>query len=437
MNRRKVFAGLILGFIIILVTLAGCQELGDTLPFLKSPTRSSVSPTSVDLQSTLFPEKTPSPTAEEPSTFVLWMPPRFDPESGTAAGEILRAQLEQYSTDHPGETIQTRIKAETGMGGLLDTLMTASGAAPAALPNLVLLSRPDFEKAAKAGLLAPLGMAELPADQTEWFPFSLQLASVNSSIYGVPFAGDMLVMGYKKSVIAYPPVDWEGIYKQGAPLTFPAADPLGITTALFYMNAGGSFLLEDEKVILDEKPLQDGLQIFYNGASAGIFQFWMLDQKSFPESNQIFLDTASPYELTWSSLFLNNRNENLAITPIPGITGEGTSLVSGWVLAIPQSSNEKMSESLEFMNYLIDPAFQSDWSEAAGYIPVHSKALEEWSDREESGILMKIAISAQVLPDIEILEKVGPLFSEATQDLIKQQVSYIQAANSILTRLSE
>jgi ABC-type glycerol-3-phosphate transport system substrate-binding protein len=163
----------------------------------------------------------------------------------------------------------------------------------------------------------------------------------------------------------------------------------------------------------------------------------MLDDKTFTESNRKFIETQAAYEIIWSSIFLNDKNENTAVTAIPGFNEINSDIATGWVLAIPQSSGKELGGALDLMKFFTDPLFQGRWSEAAGYIPISREALSGWSDQQVSGILMDIAAISQVLPDRDILEEVGPLFTEATQDLLKQQVSYIQASNTILSRISE
>ena len=80
-----------------------------------------------------------------------------------------------------------RIKAPDGPGGLLDSLTTASAAAPLALPDLVALPRPIMETAALKGLVHPYQNLTSPIDEPDWYPYARQLARLQDSIFGIAF----------------------------------------------------------------------------------------------------------------------------------------------------------------------------------------------------------------------------------------------------------
>ena len=63
----------------------------------------------------------------------IWLPPQFDPRSGTPAAKILKNHLDLFIALNPGVQIEVRIKAEDGPGGLLDSLGSTNVAAPLAL----------------------------------------------------------------------------------------------------------------------------------------------------------------------------------------------------------------------------------------------------------------------------------------------------------------
>jgi len=92
------------------------------------------------------PASSPTP-ASDANHLILWLPPEFDPHSGTPAGDLLNERLDAFINAHPGLTIEVRIKAVNGPGGLLDSLATTSAAAPAAIPSLVALPRGELETA--------------------------------------------------------------------------------------------------------------------------------------------------------------------------------------------------------------------------------------------------------------------------------------------------
>ncbi|RPH57050.1 MAG: hypothetical protein EHM81_12165, partial [Chloroflexi bacterium] len=98
----------------------------------------------------------------------------------------------------PGLQIEVRVKAESGPGNLLNSLSATRAAAPSILPDLVALSRADLEAATANGLLHSLdGLTTLP-DDPDWYPYARQMAHIQNTTFGLPFAGDALVLvGYR------------------------------------------------------------------------------------------------------------------------------------------------------------------------------------------------------------------------------------------------
>ena len=94
------------------------------------------------LATTPVPATEPVYTPSGPVILRIWLPPQFDPASGTPAGVLLQSRLDQFTAAHPEVKIEVRLKAEEGPGGLLEALSTAGAAAPLVLPDVVALPRP-------------------------------------------------------------------------------------------------------------------------------------------------------------------------------------------------------------------------------------------------------------------------------------------------------
>ena len=180
-----------LTFAIVLTLLAGCANISSLLPRTEPATAPSNTPTTFISTATLVP---PSATPSGPPTLRIWVPPQFDPFAGTAAGTLLQDRLDAFVDRHPGLRIDVRVKAESGTNGLLNALSTTRSAAPSILPDLVALSRADLESATAKGLLHPMdGLTTLPED-ADWFPYARQMARIQNSTFGLPFAGDALAL---------------------------------------------------------------------------------------------------------------------------------------------------------------------------------------------------------------------------------------------------
>ena len=129
------------------------------------------------------------------------MPPQFDPESDTPAGDLLQERLDLYTAQRPDIRIETRVKASSGTGGLLDSLSSANAAAPLVVPDLILLPRTSLEIAALKGLLFPYDGLTDTLDESDWYPYAQELGQIQTSTFGLPFAGNALVSLYRPSEI--------------------------------------------------------------------------------------------------------------------------------------------------------------------------------------------------------------------------------------------
>ena len=258
--------------LLLIISLAGCDAPGQPDGTLTPALPTAVSQGTNGAGSTSIPE-TPAGT-ELPSqlpgvvTLRVWLPPEFDPYSGTPAGDLLKTRLEQFSAQNPGVSVEVRLKAVQGAGGLLESLVASSAAAPLALPDLVALPRPLLESAALKGLIYPYNTSNLSLEGEDWYEYARQMGTLQTTLFGLPFAGDALVLTYRPDVLN-PPQDWQALLDGNHLLVFPAADPNAYVTLVFYLAQDG--LLQDEqgRPTLTESALLHVLD-YYQQAAGGI-----------------------------------------------------------------------------------------------------------------------------------------------------------------------
>src|SRR3990172_8842538 len=183
--------------LLALILAAGCAGL----PVDVAPTLSAAPPASATPPPT--PQITNTPSGRK--VLKLWLPPQFDPNLDTPASQILKARLEEFTARRPDVRVEVRLKALQGTGGLLDSLITASAAAPLALPDLVALPRPVLETAALKGFLHPFDDLINDLEDPDWYDYARQLARLQDSQFGQPFAGDALILVYRQEIVPEPP----------------------------------------------------------------------------------------------------------------------------------------------------------------------------------------------------------------------------------------
>jgi multiple sugar transport system substrate-binding protein len=213
---------------------SGLPELVETPVPTRAPTGTAAP---------LRPTSTPAAqtTPDGPVMLRIWVPPQFDPYADTEAGKLLLARLEEFAARRPRMRLDIRVKALQEPGGILDALTTTSAAAPLAMPDLLLLPHPLMEAAALKGLLVPFDNLSTAMEAPDWYDYARQLARLQNSTFGIPFAGDGLLMVYRPDQVGEPPRDWQGAQQMQLPLAFPVADPRRCSPWLCTRQLGGGF----------------------------------------------------------------------------------------------------------------------------------------------------------------------------------------------------
>jgi multiple sugar transport system substrate-binding protein len=433
---------ILLAFLMILA--AGCSSL----PFQTATPDLEVTPeTTLAATPSLGPAFTPSPPGEGtpsgPVTLILWLPQQFDPNSGTPAATLLKDRLEEFSLRRPGVRLDVRLKTIDGTGGLLDSLTAASAAAPLALPDLIALPRPLMETAALKGLLQPLdGLTEI-IDNPNWYDYARELSRLQETTFGLPIAGDALLLVYHPSAIAEPPDTWEQVLAMETPLLFPAADPHALTTQAFYQSAGGVVQDEQGRPMLDVNILTQLLSFYQNGELNEVIPYWLSQYETFEQAWTGFQENPQAATVTWVSKYLaaealspdpdelteeedvpteGELDEGLlAGAPLPTPSGDPFTLATGWVLSLAGSQPSKQALALELAEFLTESSFLAAWSEASGLIPPRSDVLEGWQDESARVLVSLVAGSAHIYPSTDVLSSLAPAFQQVTLQILKQQ----------------
>lgn len=426
--------------LIFALSASGCEQILAEIPFLQRGQPTAAPTAAPDPVVTPLPQVTTTTETPviDPNQITLWLPPEFDPENDTLAGGLLKQQLDRFSQEHEQYTLNVRIKAPDGEGGMLDSLNTASLAAPGVVPGILILPRSEFEKAARAGLLMSIDLSEFAGEQTAYFPYANAMTIVKGTRYGIPFAGDALCMAYKPNEVSYPHTKWRELVQVNVKVTaFPASDPQGMIQTLLYMSLGGDFGGDETRVNLDEPALQQSLLLLSEGAAANAFPTWLTDYSTFEQSWQALLNSNATYAVIWASRYLADDPDKITLGNLPKWDDLGFTLADGWVLAFPQTSAEQLIEYQLLAEYLLETEFLGAWTEAMGLLPVTESALNRWDNAVIAGVLQQVSLSAQPLPGNFVMSEIGPLFSQATIEMIRKQTTYIESSNKILKALSE
>ncbi len=424
--------GLLLGLLLSAALLSGCQIAQSIFPPSSTPTSdlssAQITPTAAEIADT----PTPASPAEARS-LTVWLPPQFDPNSDTTAGNLLRDRLNAFASENH-LTLNIRIKSENGAAGLLDSLEITSVAAPGALPALIALPRVAMETAALKGLIYPLTGLSTELDQDDWYNYAAEMASVQGTAFCLPFAGDALVLLYRPSRLPVPAKDWQGILNTNQPLIFPAGDPQALLTLELYTAAGGALQDAEGRPTLDETTLTSVLQLYQRGAQLSTFPFWLTQFTNDALAWQAYREQRANWIVTWASNYLSELPADTAIADLPSFTGPVSS-ADGWVWCLTDPQADRRALSLQLADYLVDSQFLASWSAAAGYLPTRSTSLAAWPNSSLSASLQQMLVDIQVRPENEIVDNLGPILEEAVLQVLQRQTDSAAAAKEAVDKI--
>jgi ABC-type glycerol-3-phosphate transport system substrate-binding protein len=418
----------LLGLVLIGILVAGCS----VTPATDSGTTPEPSPLPT---ATLLPTLTGTQPASGQTVLRLWVPPQFDPANETQAGDVLQNRLEQYTAQRPDVRIETRVKESSGTGGLLDSLSTANAAAPLAVPDLILLPRASLEIAALKGLLFPIDELTDNINGGDWYPFAQGLAQLQTSTFGLPFAGDALVSLYRPAEIEVPPADWSATLELAQPLSFPAAEDQAYFTLAEYLSTGAQIQDSEGRPALDTSSLTDLLSFYQDAEAAGVMPFWLTQFTTDEQSWESYSENQVNLVITWTNRYLSALPGDTSAAPIFTQSGTPVTLANGWVWALSNPQSERHALSVDLAEYLTQGDFLAEWTETAGYLPPRESALTGWSNIALQGLIEQIVRSAQVIPPNDVIAVVGPALQEATLNVLKQQSDPVSAANQAVQSL--
>lgn len=424
--------------LILAVLLAACQNITVDIPWLQQPT-ATLTPQSGGQEATPTPEveATAEATPEPVTELVLWVPPEMDPSLETDASRIFNERLQAFSAQHDDLAIAVRVKAASGTGGLLDALTATSAAAPDALPDLIALTRTDLETAALKELIYPLdGMTEMP-DDADWFDFTREMALLQGSTFGLPFAADSLVLTYRSASLGELPATWTDLLEGDISLAFPADSSDALLTLALYQAQGGLIQDTQRRPVLEAEPLTTVYALYQAGVESGVLPAWLSQIQTPGQAWSAFREGQSNMAITWLSNYLKEFPADTVLAPLLPMAAGSVSLGSGmsWALATPDENRQALAVALAA--YLVDPQFLAAWTSAAGYLPTRPSALEGIEDPDLKAVLNQIAMMSRLRPSNDLTTSLGPILREGVRQVLQGLMSPDQAAQTAVESLEE
>lgn len=359
------------------------------------------SPTSTPT-ATLPPSPAPSPTPTPtplPSlvTLTLWVPDFLNPYDETTGAALMLEQLEAFTLIQPDVQIQIIVKKASGTGGLYNMLSAAYTAAPAILPDLIILSQNDLNIAVGGGYVQPLD--DTLVNKADFFPFARVQTTITGT-FGIPFVTSTDHTAYRSGVSATPPFSWTDVITNNYSLLIPAApanDLADDALLAAYLGAGGSVMDESGKPKLERTALEDLYAFFAEMISHNLLS---------PERVLLLPDAAACWEtfqqgigrMTAVSAGLYWANPSQGIVPgwMPTPSGAPIALAHTWTMAMVTSDPFRQEAALQLMQWLTAPEQAATLTRETRLLPTRYHAVELWGLLPEQTAFLQTLLDSAV-----------------------------------------
>jgi len=411
---------------ILSLLLGACANLSLT------PAISTATPTSPAIP----PTQAPGTPSQEPMRLDVWLPPVFSPLAETGSGRLLATRLRTFEGTNPSMSVEVRIRDEQGPGGLLETLSSASLAAPAALPDVIALNPSALNTAALKGLVVSLnGLMPLPASP-DWYDYAAAAAMVDEGYFGLPFASDAEAFAVRTSSYAATPRNWADLQLGSGPFAFPAADLTASFTMAQYLALGGELTNSDGLPSIAPKPLQDILAFYVQARTAGVLPMRIQEEETTQEIWADFEAGLIAGAHSPISHFLQTDIPGSTLVPIPTRDGQGIALTQTWTWAIVTRDPSRQAAASQLIAWLSAPEFLGPWTQRLGLLPPTRESLDQWPDEQWRAIATRISLVGYPRPSDEILSIVGPVMQAAVEAVLSGMSSPAEAAREAAASLA-
>ena len=348
-------------------------------------------PTTAQVEtSSPLPTVTPTPLPpEEPSTLTLWITELVSPVDRDERSPIFEAQILAFEATHPGLTVVVRHKKAEGKGGLEDFLTTASAAAPAVVPDLMMIDVAGLPALAQKGLIAPLDQMLDPDLLSDVYPFAIQGGTVDGQLVGLPFETGVQHALYNTSKIAVPPLSWSEVFESGATYVFPTLGQGGLVNDAFliqYLSTGGELVDSNGQPALDPQALTDVLTFYRDGLENGSILSDVMQYDTVRSGWRKYLQAEVVMANISSDLYLEGRGL-LKVSRamwVPTQAGPpAITLARGNAWVIPAREPGRVDLSVKLLTWLMNPNNMARWSAAAERLPTRRAAFEQMPRDED------------------------------------------------------
>ncbi len=380
------------------------------------------------------PESTITPGIQN---ITIWIPPQFDPSQKNEAAQSLNKLFTDFMTNNPNIKITLRIKSTSGDGSALNTMTAAKNAAPDVIPTLVMLNKEDLEAAVQKGLVYPI-TTTLFSEAESWYSYASQASVINNTVYGIPVAGDALVLAYRPSKTGAAMTDWPDILSRGLRIAFVPSSSDALFPTFIYKSMGGKISNDQGQPWLDQTVLTDTLNFFLEGAQSGVFPPSLSQIPDQTQSWQLFTEGTVYMIVSRFSSYKHYLTTDMAAIAMPGFDKTPDyPMTDVWSLAVSSSNPQVQEIAVKIAEMMAEPVFNDIWTHEAGYLPVRVSDHKTWENDPNLEIVNEICPRASLIPNETILDAITPVLNEAVTNVIKSSAAPDAAAEAAISKIKQ
>jgi len=379
---------------------------------------------------------TATATLPRPDQLTLWVPPFSAADVETEAGLLLAERLHAFEESHSGLTIDVRVKAERGSGGLLDSLTAAAAAAPASLPDLILLDPDSTRSAAAQGILTPLEGLISPPDSLDWYEYALPVTTDDGALIAYPVAAFTDVLAYRTDLYPNPPRSWDALLEVTRTLLFPAGDLRGRFSLAEYLSTGASLRDDSGNLVLDAALFSDVLDFYARAAEQGVITPAAMQFTRSEETWDEFRANRAASAAAPLTRFLAEYDPaRMGAIPQPTRDGNGIAVATTWSWSLVGEDDQRSALAAELLDWLTAPDFLGEWTLAQRVLPTRSEVLAYWPDGGEVALVSSLVTAATPLPDEDVRTRLGLVMGNAVKQVLDEGLAPTSAAQAAIEAL--
>jgi ABC-type glycerol-3-phosphate transport system substrate-binding protein len=350
---------------LLLMSLAACAPAGNVpvttegIALTPGPTDTAPPPTVVTAE-----------TTPEAQALSIWLPEAFAPVNNKQAALLMGDQVNTFQAAQGDVMVETRLKKLHDIGGIVNTLQSASAVAPKSLPALTLVRREDLPTLVQAGLVQPLDGRISRAILSDFYPAALALGQLNGRLYGLPYTLDVQHMVYHAPETKL--AQFSDVLASDRHLIFPAGSQNGISDAflLQYLSAGGT-LTGGRLGPVDANALRTTLRFYQDAVNKGTIDPTVTNYTRPEDYLPTLLDGQSNAVMVTSSMYLDliAKGGNYLVAPVPAESDQSSTVLNGWMWVMIAAEADRQALALRFLDWTFNANRQSQYTQAIHMLP--------------------------------------------------------------------